>query len=98
MKIYTKAGDGGETGLLGGSRVLKTNLRIQAIGEVDELNAAIGFVNAADDKSALKTMLETIQCNLFDLGAELASPPAARSILKALAKTKQRLLSARLMR
>ncbi len=70
VKIYTKSGDEGETGLLGGSRVGKTELRIVAIGEVDELNAAIGLARTV----CKDPLLELIQCWLFDLGAELACP------------------------
>lgn len=71
MKIYTKAGDAGETGLLGGDRVAKNSLRITAIGEVDELNAALGLAGGGDD-------FVRLQCWLFDLGAELAAPPGSK--------------------
>lgn len=71
MKIYTRTGDDGTTGLLGGSRTHKSSPRIQAIGDVDELNAAIGLVRVV----LAEPMLEAIQCWLFDLGAELACPP-----------------------
>lgn len=74
MKIYTKSGDTGETGLVGGIRVSKTSLRIDAIGEVDELNAAIGLCRAGLDLS----LLGSIQNWLFDLGSELASPGQER--------------------
>ena len=70
MKIYTKTGDDGSTGLLGGDRISKTSLRIEAIGEVDELNAAIGLVRAISEDP----LFESIQCSLFDLGSELAAP------------------------
>ena len=76
MKIYTKTGDAGQTGLLGGGRIAKNSRRITAIGEVDELNAAIGLVRVAG-----KTMdgdLHRIQCWLFDLGAELAAPNGSK--------------------
>lgn len=73
MKIYTKTGDRGQTGLIGGSRVEKTDLRIHAIGEVDELNAALGLVNAP----FLIRDIREIQCRLFELGALLADPRAA---------------------
>ena len=70
MRIYTKTGDDGRTGLLGGGRVAKRGLRIAAIGDVDELNAALGLAASAraDDE------LRRLQCWLFDLGAELAAP------------------------
>jgi len=74
MKIYTKTGDDGSTGLLGGSRISKASPRVQAIGDVDELNAAIGAVRVVHTDS----LLEMVQCALFDLGAELASPPNSK--------------------
>ncbi len=74
MKIYTKTGDDGSTGLLGGTRISKTNLRIQAIGDVDELNAAIGFARIEWDSE----LFESVQSSLFDLGAELAAPKGGK--------------------
>jgi cob(I)alamin adenosyltransferase len=75
MKIYTKGGDTGETGLFGGSRVAKDDLRIRAYGSFDELNAAVGVVLAESGLSkGLKTRLVRIQSELFQLGAELATP------------------------
>lgn len=68
MKIYTKRGDTGETGLLGGDRVPKDHFRIQAYGTVDELNAALGLISAPE------LSLTRIQGELFQLGAELATP------------------------
>jgi cob(I)alamin adenosyltransferase len=76
VKIYTKAGDAGDTGLLGGSRVAKNSLRIRAIGEVDELNAAIGVARAYGAQPDEE--FHRVQCWLFDLGGELAAPPASR--------------------
>ena len=77
MKIYTKTGDTGTTGLVGGSRVSKSDARIQAIGDVDELNALLGIARTlqADD---LDDLLGRIQNWLFDLGAELATPPNSK--------------------
>jgi cob(I)alamin adenosyltransferase len=77
LKIYTKTGDSGETGLFGGTRVSKADPRVAAYGDVDELNAHLGFVRAtlvaaADDE--LAAMLEQIQRDLFALGARLADP------------------------
>jgi len=72
MKIYTKTGDSGTTGLIGGSRIEKNSLRIAAIGDVDELNAAIG--SCRRQVTELDSELEAVQNWLFDLGAELASP------------------------
>ena len=76
MKIYTKTGDDGTTGLIGGDRIAKNSHRMQAIGDVDELNAAIGLARATSSKSGPREVdadLERIQNWLFDLGAELAS-------------------------
>jgi cob(I)alamin adenosyltransferase len=72
-KIYTRTGDGGTTGLVDGSRRAKHDLRLEAIGEVDELNSAIGFAALAleADRGAA---LHRIQNDLFDLGADLATP------------------------
>lgn len=75
MKIYTKTGDRGETGLLGGERLSKDDLRFEAIGEVDELNAAIGVCRLHSGGTGLDTMLERVQNLLFDAGAELACRP-----------------------
>lgn len=76
MKIYTKTGDQGETGLVGGSRVRKDDPRVAAYGEVDELNAAIGVVLAHVEDNPLRTLLVEIQRDLFALGAQLADPTA----------------------
>jgi len=74
MKLYTKTGDDGSTGLFGGERVQKNDLRVIAYGEVDELNAVIGTVIAdCQDKETAQT-LQQIQSDLFSLGAQLATP------------------------
>ncbi|MBK5264355.1 MAG: cob(I)yrinic acid a,c-diamide adenosyltransferase [Alphaproteobacteria bacterium] len=73
-KIYTRTGDDGTTGLVGGSRVAKSDARMAAIGDVDEANSAIGIAVAALGKSAFADMLRRIQNDLFDLGADLATP------------------------
>jgi cob(I)alamin adenosyltransferase len=77
LKIYTKTGDSGETGLFGGRRVSKADPRVATYGEVDELNAYLGFARAtlltAED-SELAAMLEQIQRDLFAMGARLADP------------------------
>lgn len=75
MKIYTKTGDKGDTGLFGGARVSKAAERVGAYGQVDELNSAIGFARAFEVDSKLDAMLETIQHELFQVGAELGSAP-----------------------
>ena len=75
MKIYTRTGDQGETGLFGGARVQKSDLRVAAYGEVDELNACLGFARAqAEGDRNLREMLEHIQKDLFAIGAQLADP------------------------
>ena len=79
MKIYTRTGDEGDTGLFGGPRVPKDALRVEAYGAVDELNAALGVAAAGVDREAspdLAGMLHEIQSTLFDLGGELATPDA----------------------
>jgi cob(I)alamin adenosyltransferase len=75
MKIYTKGGDTGETGLFGGSRVPKDDLRIRAYGTLDELNAVLGVTLAEPGISAeIQNRLLRLQGELFQLGAELATP------------------------
>lgn len=74
MKIYTRTGDKGTTGLIGGKRVSKSSPRIAAYGEVDELNAVIGLVCAETSHDALKKPLFEIQNALFVVGAHLAAP------------------------
>ena len=72
MKIYTKRGDGGKTGLIGGDEVSKSNERINAYGEVDELNSVIGWCASISDKQ-VKEILERENRNLFVLGSWLAT-------------------------
>lgn len=72
VKIYTKRGDKGETGLLGAARVRKNALRVEAYGEVDELNASLGFTCAALADRELAGLLVDIQRDLFAVGAQLA--------------------------
>jgi cob(I)alamin adenosyltransferase len=73
-RIYTKTGDEGETGLFGGGRVPKDHARVMAYGEVDELNAAVGFAASLEPQTFDTAFIETIQRDLFTIGAELASP------------------------
>lgn len=75
MKIYTKSGDAGETGLVDGSRVRKDHPRVAAFGDVDELNASIGVarIHAGEDLTAL---LDGVQRDLFAIGAQIADPRA----------------------
>jgi len=77
MKIYTKTGDAGETGLFGGPRVRKDHARIEAFGTVDELNSHIGIIRTHDAASVFDDLLRRVQCELFDLGAQLATPSGA---------------------
>lgn len=72
MKIYTKTGDAGETGLFGGARVSKADPRVDAYGEVDEANACLGVARAAGAPADIDAMLDRIQRDLFALGAQLA--------------------------
>ena len=74
MKVYTKTGDSGETGLCGGKRVSKDAVRIDAYGTVDELNSSLGVVRSQEVAPECDEMLESIQNELFALGAELATP------------------------
>jgi cob(I)alamin adenosyltransferase len=73
-RIYTRGGDSGETSLGDGTRVPKTDPRITAGGAVDEVNAAVGLVLATDVPAPMRELLERIQNELFDLGADLSVP------------------------
>ncbi|MEA5260068.1 cob(I)yrinic acid a,c-diamide adenosyltransferase [Arcicella aquatica] len=75
MKIYTKTGDKGTTSLVGGTRVSKTELRIEAYGTVDELNSYIGLVRDQTVNEKRKNILKEIQDRLFTIGSILASEP-----------------------
>lgn len=74
MKIYTKTGDAGSTGLFGGGRVPKDDVRVEAYGDVDELNAAIGAARAVEPMPRIDEVLVPIQRDLFAIGALLATP------------------------
>lgn len=78
MKIYTKTGDKGDTGLIDGSRISKSDLRILAYGEVDEANSHIGLIISNFEKNSIfddvKKILLNVQQDLFVIGAELANP------------------------
>jgi cob(I)alamin adenosyltransferase len=84
-RVYTRTGDKGETGLVGGTRVPKDSLRIEAYGTMDELNAIVGIVRTFNEERLadgehhrwLEEQLHKIQNQLFDLGSELATPPGA---------------------
>ena len=80
-KITTRTGDAGETGLGDGSRVPKDAVRVAALGDVDELNSAIGVMLAEEVPAAIRGVLEEVQHDLFDLGGELSIP--GHAMLKA---------------
>ena len=80
MKIYTKTGDAGQTGLFGGQRVAKDALRVHAYGTVDECNAAMGVARAAGLDPELDAIVATVQNQLFVVGADLATPGESANI------------------
>jgi cob(I)alamin adenosyltransferase len=82
MKIYTKTGDDGETGLFGGTRVRKNDPRVEAYGTIDELNAILGVVRSTDLSPELHAGIRDIQNELFVLGAEVACVPEKLESLK----------------
>ena len=81
-RIYTKAGDGGETRLVGGQKVPKDSPRIAAYGTVDELNAAVGIVLAGETPEPIRDALLRVQNELFDLGADLSVPVTENARLR----------------
>jgi cob(I)alamin adenosyltransferase len=87
MKIYTRTGDQGDTGLFGGGRVPKNHPRVAAYGDVDELNSLLGVVRATPPADWFEPLLESIQRDLFSIGGQLATPDPA-AVAKALAKAK----------
>jgi len=78
MKIYTKTGDDGTTGLFGGGRVAKNSLRIEAYGTIDEVNSLLGIARSHDSKNVLQEIISRLQVDLFVLGADLATPLEAK--------------------
>jgi cob(I)alamin adenosyltransferase len=74
MRIYTRTGDQGETGLFGGQRAMKNHPRVMAYGEIDELNTLLGICVAGCPDEELKALLERLQADLFVVGADLATP------------------------
>jgi cob(I)alamin adenosyltransferase len=85
VKIYTRTGDRGETGLFGGGRVPKDHPRVAAYGDVDELNSAIGVVRATEPVSLHDDLLQSVQRDLFSIGGHLATPDPDK-VRKALAR------------
>ena len=81
MKIYTKTGDQGDTGLFGGPRVSKASARVETYGEVDELNSVVGLVLTEPLDESLAELLRDVQSRLFDLGAELSTAPNSKVAL-----------------
>lgn len=79
MKIYTKSGDAGETGLFGGGRVAKDDVRVDAYGEVDELNATLGMARGFAMPKDLDALLLRLQDQLFTVGAVLATPTGTKA-------------------
>jgi cob(I)alamin adenosyltransferase len=78
LKIYTKTGDSGDTGLFGGGRVPKDHPRVAAYGDIDELNAVIGMARSAEVMPRIDEVLAPVQRDLFALGALLATPDLAK--------------------
>jgi cob(I)alamin adenosyltransferase len=78
MSIATKQGDRGQTGLAGGTRISKADLRVESYGTVDELNAALGFARSLCTNQEIRGWTEEIQRTLFRVGATLATPPESR--------------------
>src|SRR4051794_32025711 len=91
-RIYTKAGDRGETGLGDGTRVPKDDPRVTAFGEVDELNAVLGLLATSCPDAAEVALVRSVQNDLFDVGADLCVPPAeGQSALRVTAAQAERL-------
>jgi cob(I)alamin adenosyltransferase len=78
MSIATKRGDGGQTGLAGGIRISKADLRVEAYGTVDELNSTLGFARSICTNKEICDWTETIQRTLFRVGSALATPPDSK--------------------
>ena len=89
MKIYTKTGDDGTTGLIGGSRVKKYDLRLEAYGTIDELNAAIGVIRSSKLPDNVVGILNKIQNKLFNIGSLLASDEKGEAFTSNLAITEE---------
>lgn len=92
FKIYTKTGDDGTTGLVGGSRVKKNSIRLEAYGTVDELNSALGLLRSYDIQSDISKILVKIQNKLFNIGSRLASDEKGEELTAPLAITEQDIL------
>ncbi len=93
MRIYTKTGDEGQTGLVGGQRISKTSLRIEAIGDIDELNALVGLSRVQDSDESFP-LLEKIQNWLFDVGSEVACPADGKFQIVSVSEVHSQILEA----
>lgn len=91
MKIYTRTGDGGETGIYGGKRLSKNSTTINAIGDVDELNALLGLIVTDVKEDGIKELLVAVQKDLFSIGADLATPKDIDKNLKVVRVKKSRI-------
>lgn len=80
-KVYTKTGDKGETSLIGGDRVSKASLRVEAYGDVDELNSVLGIARPLSNDEEVKNLLKELQNDLFILGGDLATPNDSKFIV-----------------
>lgn len=89
FKIYTKTGDDGTTGLLGGSRVKKNDIRLEAYGTVDELNASLGFLRSLEINPDLAQFIIQIQHKLFNIGSVLASDEKGKNLTAGLVITSE---------
>ncbi len=78
MSIATKRGDGGQTGLAGGIRISKADLRVESYGSIDELNTVLGFARSICENKEIADWTETIQRTLFRVGSALATPPESK--------------------
>jgi len=89
MKIYTRTGDNGTTGLVGGTRVKKYDIRLEAYGTIDELNSYIGLIRTLQSDEQADRILEKVQNKLFVIGANLATEESIGEIKKQLPVNKQ---------
>jgi cob(I)alamin adenosyltransferase len=91
MKIYTRKGDDGSTGLFGGPRVRKDALRVEAYGDVDELNSALGVAREELKADDLRALVDSLQSELFTVGAELATPDKSKNVPRVAAAQVERM-------
>ena len=92
MKIYTKTGDGGDTALFGGGRIGKEDIRVEAYGQVDELNAVLGMARS-EGHSSMDALMQSLQDQLFTVGSVLATPAGSKAE-KAIPKIKAEWITA----